>query len=454
VTKFPANFTWGAATAAYQVEGAAYEDGKGLSVWDMLCRQPDKVWQGHSGEVACDHYHRYREDVNLIKQLGLQAYRFSISWPRVIPTGQGAVNQKGLDFYDKLVDTLLEAGIEPWITLFHWDYPYDLFCRGGWLNPDSSDWFADYARVVVEKLSDRVKHWMTLNEPQCFILLGHESGRHAPGLKLGRKEVLQAGHHALVAHGKAVQAIRAYSKSAAETEVGFAFVSNPKIPATNTAYDIEAARTAMFDAGASGGNPWSDVWWADPVIRGEYPQSGLTAFGKNAPNFTSDEMAVIGEPMDFYGVNIYRGTTVRAGNNHEAETVTLAPGYARTALNWEVTPEALYWGPKFLHERYNVPIAVCENGLSAHDWVGLDGAVHDHQRIDFLARYIANFGRAIEEGVAGRGYFHWSLLDNFEWAEGYKERFGLIYVDYQTQKRTLKDSAYWYKRLITTNGES
>lgn len=459
---FPEKFVWGAATASYQVEGAAFEEGRGLSVWDMMCRQSGRIWEGQSGSIACDHYHRYKTDVALMKAIGLQAYRLSVSWPRVIPNGIGVINAKGLEFYDRLIDELLAAGIDPWVTLFHWDFPYELYCSGGWLNRSSPDWFADYTHVVVERLSDRVARWMTLNEPQCYIGLGLQRGCHAPGDRLGRHEVLRAAHHTLLAHGKAVQVIRANAKIPAT--IGWASVGVVAIPSSNSADDIEAARTEMFSIreghtmvnGSVLANPrdnmdvWSNTWFADPVVFGKYPEDGLRAFGKAVPAFTDAEMKTISEPIDFYGINIYNGAYYCANTGGQPEIVSRPDGFPLTAMKWGVTPECLYWAPKFFHERYKLPIVVTENGMSCNDWVSEDGACHDPQRIDFLARYLRELGRSISDGTDVRGYFLWSIMDNFEWAEGYKERFGIIHVDYPTQTRTLKDSAHWYREVIQT----
>jgi beta-glucosidase len=447
---FPDDFFFGSATASYQVEGAAYDDGKGLSVWDMFCRKGGTVWQGQSGDVACDHYHRYLEDVAIMKEIGLNAYRFSISWPRVVPAGTGAVNEAGLAFYDRLVDALLDAGIAPFCTLFHWDYPYELYCRGGWLNPDSPDWFADYARVIVDRLSDRVRHWMTLNEPQCFILLGHQSGIHAPGDKLGLAEVLRAMHHALLAHGKAAQVIRAHSKS--EAQIGAAPVGAVKIPAAACPGNVEAARAAMF--AVNGQDTWANALWMDPMIFGRYPEDAFANFGAAMPTIRDGDMETICQPLDFFGVNTYSGGYVRAGEDGRPEDVPFAPGHPITAFKWWVTPEALYWGPKFFFERYKLPIIITENGMSNVDWVSLDGCVRDPQRIDYLQRHMLEFARAGRDGVDIRGYFVWTLTDNFEWAEGYKERFGMVHTDFVTQARTLKDSALWYKEVIATGGDA
>ncbi len=445
---FPKDFIWGAAAASYQVEGAAYEDGKGLSVWDMLCRQPGRIWSNDTGEVACDHYHRYEQDARLMAEIGLKAYRLSISWPRVIPDGTGKVNAKGLAFYDKLVDSLLENGVDPWVTLFHWDYPYALYCRGGWLNRDSSDWFAEYTQVIVDKLSDRVTRWMTQNEPQCFIGLGHQEGEHAPGLKLGFADVLLAAHNSLLAHGKAVHVIRARTKRKAL--IGAAPVGIIKMPCSGNPEDVAAARAATFSVTAK--NCWNNTWFADPVVLGNYPADGLKLFEKEMPVIREGDMATIRQPIDFYGVNIYFGQYVRSSGDGAAAIAPLPRGPALTTMEWPVTPDALYWGPRFLYERYKLPVVVTENGMANCDWIHTDGKVHDPQRIDFVGRYLSEYRRAIADGVRAEGYFLWSIMDNLEWAYGYKQRFGIIHVDYATGTRTLKDSARWYKKVIETNG--
>ncbi len=445
---FRKDFVWGAAAASYQIEGAAFEDGKGLSVWDMMCRKEGAIWQKDDGFTACDHVHRYAEDVGIMKQIGLHAYRLSISWPRVMPAGTGAVNAKGLDFYQRLIDALLEAGVQPWVTLFHWDFPYDLYGRGGWLNPDSPKWFEDYTHVVAAALGDRVKHWMTLNEPQCFIGLGHKEGRHAPGDKLGFREVLRAGHHALLAHGRAVQAIRQHVP---DSQIGYAPVGMVHYPAEDTPACADACRRSMFRVTAN--SCWNNTWWMDPVFLGGYPEQGLETFGDAAPAFTDEEMKTIHQPVDFFGVNVYSGQPMKVGPGGEAVPASHGIGPDLTAFRWNVTPECLYWGPKLFQERYGNPVVITENGLSSMDWVALDGKVHDPMRIDFLRRYLLQLERAADDGVDIRGYFQWSILDNFEWAEGYKERFGLVYVDYNTQERILKDSAHWYAEVIQSNGE-
>lgn len=445
---FPERFVWGAAAASYQIEGAVRTDGRGDCVWNLMCRRPGAIKGGHTGAVACDHYHRFRDDIALMREVGLQAYRFSISWPRVLPDGTGAVNAKGVDFYDALVDELLAAGIQPWVTLFHWDFPLELYHRGGWMNRDSAQWFADFARVVAERLSDRVGHWFTLNEPFVFVSLGHSSGIHAPGDRLPRREVARVAHNALRAHGLAVQTLRATATG--PLKIGMAAVGATCVPERDKAEDIDAARRKMF--GFTEWSLWKHSWWNDPVFFGHYPEEALRMLGDDAPRIEARDMEDIAQPLDFFGANIYHGTRVRASRGGEAETVPPPPGHPETAIRWPVVPEALRWGPRFLHERYKVPVVITENGLSNQDSVSLDGMVHDPQRIDYMRRHLIELSNAVDDGAEVAGYFHWSLMDNFEWAEGYRERFGLIHVDYKSQQRQLKDSAHFYRRVIETNG--
>lgn len=452
---FPSSFLWGAASSAYQIEGAYAEDGKGLSVCDTMARRPGAVYGGHTGDIACDHYHRFRDDIALMKSINLRAYRFSVSWTRVLPEGVGPVNERGLGFYDRLVDALLEAGIEPWLTVFHWDFPQTLFEKGGWLNRDSADWFAQYAGLLSRRLSDRVRHWMTLNEPQIFIGIGHGTGAIGPGLKLSMADQLLAAHHCLLAHGKGAQAIRANARPARASleqnlRIGWAPIGRVRYPATDSPADLDAARRATLSVLHR--DFWNNTWFADPVCKGRYPEDGLELFGPDVPKFPDRDLATINQPLDFYGMNIYDAEPYRAGQDGAPQPGGFPPGHPQTAIRWNIVPEALYWGPKFLYENYKVPVYITENGLSNTDWVSMDGQVHDPQRIDYTRRYLLHLRRAIQDGADIRGYFHWSILDNFEWAEGYKERFGLIHVDYQTQKRTLKDSARWYAGVIASNG--
>ncbi|MCH2161666.1 MAG: GH1 family beta-glucosidase [Phycisphaerales bacterium] len=447
---FPAEFLWGAATAAYQVEGAAFQGGRGRSVWDDFCDREGAVKHGQSGAVACDHYHRHAEDIAIMKNLGLHAYRLSVSWPRVLPTGLEDVNEEGMAFYDRLVDDLLAAGIQPWVTLFHWDFPSTLFKRNGWLERDSAAWFAEYAAAMVARIGDRVQHWMTLNEPQVYIDLGHSTGIHAPGLKLPLHDQLLAGHNTLRAHGLAVQAIRACTPQ--PCEIGMVGVGRACCPVDDRPETIEAARKATNAVERD--NHFSNTWWFDPICFGRYPEDGIKAFGDDLPSFPDEDLDTMHQPLDFLGLNIYQGGMVKADDAGEPEWIPQPDGQPITAFDWPVVPESLQWGPRFVHERYDLPIHITENGLASMDWVARDGKVHDANRIDFLARYLDQLHQAIKAGADVRGYFQWSLLDNFEWAEGYTKRFGLIHIDYPTGTRTPKDSAAWYAEVIRTNGES
>jgi len=451
---FPKEFFWGASTSAYQIEGAAREDGKGPSVWDEFAHKPGKIRDGQTGDVACDFYHRYAEDISRMRDMGLTAFRFSISWPRVLPDGTGSVNQKGIDFYSRLVDALLAAGIAPVATLFHWDTPLALRHRGGWLTRDMPGWFGDYAAVVARALSDRVTHWLTINEPRSFVGGAYVTGVQAPGEKLSRAEYMRVAHITFLAHGRAVQAIRANAHQPAQ--IGYACDVSPALPATDSAADAAAARESTFASPLeqfTADHWWSEnAWWLDPVFLGHYPADALAVLGKDAPQTLPGDMETIHQPLDFLGTNIYGGSFVRAGENGQPVPVPFSAGFPLTAFGWRVTPSALYWGPKWLYERYKMPIIITENGCSSCDSVSLDGKVHDPQRIDFTARYLLALGRASAEGVPVRGYLHWSLLDNFEWQEGYMQRFGMIFVDFPTSRRIPKDSAHWYASVIASRG--
>lgn len=446
-------FVFGAATSSYQIEGAFQEGGKGFNIWDIYVREKGKIYNGHTGDIACDHYHRFREDVALMKEIGLQAYRFSINWARILPDGIGAVNQEGIRFYKELIEELKKNEIEPYITLYHWELPYELYKKGGFMNPEFVEWFGYYAKVVAENFSDQVKYFFTFNEPQCFIGLGFLNGEHAPGLKVPVKDTFLMAHHVLMAHGRAVQMLRQYAKQ--NIEIGYAPTGTMSYPETENEEDIEAARQHLFSINEDSNNwTWNVAWWSDPILKGQYPEEGMERYREYLPNIKESDLKLISEPIDFYGQNIYNGKCIRMGNDGKPEEVKRYEGFPKTAMGWPITPECLYWGPKFLYERYQKPIYITENGLSCHDVISLDGKVHDPNRIDFLARYLGQVKKAKEDGVDIRGYFQWSLMDNFEWACGYNERFGLIYVDYNTQKRILKDSAYWYQTTIKTNGEN
>ncbi|MEO0482412.1 MAG: GH1 family beta-glucosidase [Planctomycetota bacterium] len=448
--KFPSDFRWGVATSSYQIEGAVEKHGRGLSVWDDFCRRPGAVRGGATGDVACDHVNRYAQDIGIMKQMGVDTYRFSVSWPRVMPEGVGAVSETGLGFYDRLVDDLLAAGIEPLPTLFHWDYPLMLQHRGGWLNPSSPAWFEEYTGVMVDRLSDRVSNWMTINEPQVFINLGFGDGTHAPGLKLPVSDLVLIAHRVMQAHGLAARKIRERART--QPRVGWAPVGVVSIPETDTPDDIEAARAHAMACPPD--HLWNNTWYNDPVFLGHYPQDGLQHFERYLPTHWERDLAQIHQPMDMFGVNIYRGAVVRAGAHGVPEQVPVPIGAPRTAFGWEVTPKALYWGPKQLHDRYHRPIIITENGIANRDWVMQDGKVHDPQRIDYTRLHLVELARAMQDGVHVEGYCHWSLLDNFEWAEGYEQRFGLVHVDFETQERTRKDSAYWYADVIKSGGAS
>ena len=453
---FRKDFIWGAATASFQVEGAAFEGGRGRCIWDDYSHTHGKVYQDHNGDVASDHYHKMKEDVQLMADLGIKNYRFSLSWSRIIPEGTGAVNQEGLKFYSDLVDELLAHGITPFVTLFHWDYPSALQAKGAWENPDSVQWYLDYVEVVLKALGDRVKNFITFNEPQCFIGLGYALGvdghSHAPGIKLGNHSLVPMAHRVMLSHGRAVKLIR---KLVPDAKVGYAPCAGPRIPASNSPADIEAARRHYFSVPEEGW-PWCVTWWSDPVMLGRYPEDGLKLLGQYLPEGWEEDLKEMHQPLDYYCQNIYEGVTIRAADNAEGwEQVPLFRGHPKTAIQWPITPECLYWGPRFLWERYKTPFIISENGMSAHDAISLDGKVHDPNREDYMHRYLLAYRRAADDGVDVRGYFAWSLMDNYEWAYGYSERFGLVYVDYSDDCRRIpKDSAWWYKKVMESNGEN
>ncbi len=445
---FPKDFVWGAATASYQIEGGRNAHGKGDSVWDMFCRKEGVVNNGENGDIACDHYNLFKEDVALFKDMGLQSYRFSLSWPRIMPKGDGEFNVLGMDFYDALVDNLLEKGIDPCVTLFHWDYPLSLYHRGGWMNPESSDWFAEYARLAVECLGDRVNNWITQNEPQCFVELGHNRAYHAPGDKLATKELLTVAHNSLLAHGKAYRAMKEVRP---DLNVGYAPVGITYMPQDPTK-DIDAARNRMFGHVDKG--LFTNTWFMDPIFKGAYPEDGVKLYGADMPDIKEGDMEIINSGADFLGVNVYHGDYIKDDGSPYGAYATQPRGGQRTAMDWQITPEALYWGPKFLYERYKKPIVITENGMAGTDVVSSDGIVHDSYRIAYLEQYMANLKKAIAEGVDVTAYYLWSAMDNFEWEKGYDRRFGIVHVDYETLKRTPKDSARWYSEVIKTNGEN
>ena len=442
--EFPKGFLWGSATASYQVEGAVNEDGRGPSIWDTFSHTPGKTVNNATGDVADDHYHRYKEDVQLMKSLGVKSYRFSIAWPRVFPQGSGAPNPKGLDFYNRLVDELLANGIQPFATLYHWDLPQPLQDNGGgWESRDTSKAFGEYAGYVAERLSDRVKHFFTINEFGAFVELGYRTGIHAPGVKLPPDRFNQTRHHAVLGHGLAVQAIRVKGKN--DTKVGLAENMNICVPVIETTPHIEAARRAARELNAA---------YMTVIQEGKYTDAYLAFTDSNAPKFTPEDLKIISSQLDFVGINIYTPTYVRAADTPIGFAVVPNPqSYPHMASSWlNIGPEALYWGPAHVAKLWDVKeIYITENGCSSSDVPAPDGTVYDTDRVMYLRNYLSHLQRATAEGVPVKGYFLWSLMDNFEWADGYTNRFGLHYVDYASQKRTPKLSASFYREVIAQN---
>ena len=455
---FDKNFLWGTASSSYQIEGAFAEDGKGLSIWDTFSNKPGNIAHDENGNKACDHYHRYREDIALMKSLGIQAYRFSISWPRIFPDGivkdsDGNIryNKAGLDFYDNIVNFCLENNIKPFLTIYHWDLPQALEDKGGWLNRETAFIFADYAEFICEHFSDRVTNIATINEPQIISGLGYMLGLHAPGRKLDAVSVLSVIHHLALAHGLAVTKMRAVAKQPVKT--GFSSTGNLCYPAAECDEDIDAARAECFNI-VKGNMTFNHTIFCDMTCLGRYPdiagtelhlEPGLEKIGhyEELPFVKDDDIKLIHQPIDYLGINVYNGHEINA-----AGYINKKPGSPRTALGWPVTPGVMNYGIRYLYERYNLPIYIFEDGLACNDIISLDGKVHDSNRIDFLTRYLTDLEKAYKAGVPILGYFHWSFTDNFEWHSGYDPRFGLIYVDYETQQRIPKDSAYWYSDLI------
>ena len=436
---FSNDFLWGAASAAYQVEGAWNEDGKAPSIWDAL--SPVHVKHHETGEVACDHYHRYKEDVALMKEIGLKAYRFSVSWPRVI-SAEGTLNPKGLAFYRSLVSELRAAGIEPVCTLYHWDLPMWVHEKGGWLFSGVSDLFEAYTREVVDALSDQVQYWITVNEPACFTALGYIVGMNAPfqSCLQDRGQMMQTipalVKNVLLSHGKAVRVIREHAKL--PPKIGLALAADIYTP--TELMDEKTAREKTFSLEKM---VFSVQMWMDPILKGKLP-------GLLLSSVSDDELKLIHQPLDFFGYNCYNSSSY--SENRGEQNPNRYPGMPITATEWPITPDVLYWASKFFYEEYRLPILITENGMANNDFVMRDGKVHDPQRIDFMEAYLRGLKRALCEGIPVLGYFYWSFMDNMEWAEGYDKRFGLVYNDYRTQKRTLKDSAVFYKQVIDTNG--
>ncbi len=467
---FGKDFLWGVATASYQIEGATDVDGKQETVWDDFCLQSRKSIDHFGGTVACDHYHRYKEDVELMKNLGVQVYRFSTAMSRVLTydnsygnTGvKPAVNQKGLDFYDRLIDCVLEADIDPWMTLYHWDLPLELERMGGFRNREIMYWLADYADLMTRHFGDRVKHFMTLNEMPC--ILGGYQGWMAPGLTINLREYLNIIHNMLLCHGNMTKVIRA---NVQDSKIGFAHCGLAPFPASEKPEDIAAFNRAMdclesapADYAPQEGSGLffgsSLQYYCDPIYKGEYPAKAFEIFKDKMPLIKDGDMELISEELDFHGQNVYQGCPIAAGSadgksSEGFHNIPFGQGKDITAAKWPITPKSLNYFIEYIYNRYKKPVYITENGCSGADLVCLDGKVHDEYRIDFTQRYLEELSKAKEKGADIRGYFHWSLLDNFEWKSGYNERFGIVHVDYQTQKRTPKESYYWYKDLIAQN---
>ncbi len=447
---FAKDFIWGVASAAYQVEGAVSEDGRTPTIWDTFSHSAGKTFGGHTGDTACDYYHRYQEDIGLIADMGVKHYRFSIGWSRILPNGYGEVEPRGLAFYDRVVDACLAAGITPHITLYHWDLPEALEERGGWLNRDTANAFAELCGVFAARFKGRVMHYFTLNEPQCTAYLGYGNGLHAPGKTLGNKELFGILHNLGLAHGLAMKALRGEDAS---LNIGTVTTGRLCYPSNGEPDGYAAARSASFRL--------TDDDWAfthnaflDPVVFGAYPLQE-TCDGEVKRLFEAvspDDLKIINQKPDVIGLNIYNGAEVALGGGGEPVFTPKYEGYPRTALKWPITPEVLRYGVRLICERYGLPVMITENGQSCNDRVFLDGKVHDADRVDFLCRYLSELKKAAEDGADIKGYFHWSITDNFEWHSGYDDRFGLVYIDYRNQKRIPKDSYYWYSETARTGG--
>ncbi len=438
--RFPDDFLWGAATSSYQIEGAAQEDGRGECIWTRFSHTPGNTYNGDTGDVACDHYHRYRQDVALMADLGLQAYRFSISWPRVIPLGTGATNPAGLDFYDRLVDELLAHNIQPFATLYHWDLPQALQDRGGWENPDSIAWFTDYAALMAERLGDRVRHWITHNEPWVVAFVGHYFGRHAPG-KRNLAAAYRVAHHVLLSHGAAVPAIR---QAAPGVQVGITLDLVDFQPASASTDDMAAAHRE---------DGFKNRWFLDAVFKGRYPDDMVTRLGETLEGLDLTAVQRAAVPIDFLGINYYSRNVIAASPHGLLNSQHVhVDGRSHTAMGWEVYPDGLRNVLVRVTREYVPPaLYVTENGAAYDDPPPVNGVVEDPQRQAYLAGHVQACAEAIAQGAPLRGYFAWSLMDNFEWAEGYRMRFGLVYVDFATQERIPKRSALYYRDLIAAH---
>lgn len=442
--QFPEGFAWGAATASYQIEGAWDEDGRGETIWDRYCLVPGNVLNGDDGKIACDHYHRYKEDVALMKHMGIKAYRFSIAWSRIFPKGYGEVNEKGLEFYSNLIDELLDAGIEPYITLYHWDLPQALQDIGGWANPQMPEYFLEYAKVVIDAFHGRVKKWITLNEPYCAAFLGNSEGRQAPGIR-DFSTAVRVSYYLYVGHGLAVDYFR---KKGCDGEIGITLNLMGRLPLTDKPEDIQAAARA---------DGYLNRWFAEPIVYGRYPQEMIEFYrskGVRLPEFREEHMKLIGQKLDFIGLNYYNDFHVKADDSvwplgFKIENPKYVPVNDR---NWPVTEQGLITMLLRMKNDYGIDkIYITENGTSFPDVVSMEGKVEDGARKDYLHRHLTALREAISQGVNVQGYFQWSLYDNFEWSFGYSSRFGIVFVDFNTQERIIKESGHWYSKVIEQN---
>ncbi len=452
MTSFPPDFVWGAATASYQIEGAVAEDGRGPSIWDTFAHTPGAILDSTTGDVADDHYHRFADDIAILADLGLTAYRFSVAWSRILPTGAGAVNQVGLDFYRRIAETCLEHGVTPWATLYHWDLPQPLEDAGGWLNRDIAGRFVDYATTAATALGDVVTHWITLNEPWCSAFLGYAAGVHAPGKTLGT-EAVKAAHHLLLGHGQAIHALRSVDAGA---DLGITLNLYSIRAATDSAADAEAARRS---------DAQGNRLFLDPILLGNYPDDAIADVGlQDWFDERADDLSVISTPIDFIGVNYYSRQTYAAPTDGVFSTpsvVSASPGSEnlqvvdtgapRTAMGWEVQPDGLIDVVEMVHQRApHLPVFITENGAAYEDVVAADGTIDDADRRRYYELHVEACRQALEKGLRLKGYFAWSLLDNFEWAFGFSRRFGIVYVDYETQQRTVKASGLWFKEFLAS----
>lgn len=432
---FPNDFIFGVATSSYQIEGAVNKDGRGESIWDRFSATAGNIYDGSSGEVACNHYELWQNDLDLIKDLGFQAYRFSIAWPRILPEGRGKINQKGLDFYDRLVDGLLERGLEPHVTLYHWDLPQKLQDNGGWLNRYTVSAFSEYADTVTKRLGNRVRSYATLNEPWCSSYLGYGNGHHAPGLA-DKKMFLQAAHNLLLAHGSALPPMRS---NAPESQHGIVLNFSPAYPASDKKEDIMAAKRQKG---------FQYEWFLDPILKAKYPALMLEAYQNDLPEIKPDDLTTIAAKIDFLGVNMYTRSLVKYSKDKWLNMDNVIEDVPRTAMGWEIFPDGLEQLLIDLNNDYKLPpVFITENGAAFDDKL-INGRIKDQNRIDFYQGHLKAVSNAIQRGVDVRGYFAWSFMDNFEWAFGYEKRFGIVFVDFETQKRTPKDSAKWFTELL------